>query len=200
MNKYTHISQYKDEELLKTFLEDESLDALTVIFQRYTGFILSVSMKYLKNKSASEDVVMNVFETFIKKSKTTDIKVLKAWLYTVAKNECLMQLRKNKKLGEVPMQALQTIPAESMESEEEFHLNGNKEQVVEALESLKPEQKKCVELFYFENKSYKEIEQITGYSQNNVKSYIQNGKRNLKIALGSSVVVMLLVVKLIENF
>ena len=52
-----------------------------------------------------------------------------------------------------------------------------------SLEELNPEQKQCLILFYLEKKSYQEISENTGFSLMQVKSYIQNGKRNLKILL-----------------
>ena len=54
------------------------------------------------------------------------------------------------------------------------------------MELLNPEQKQTVELFYLQEKSYKEIVDQTGFSMNDVKSYIQNGKRNLKIMLSKT--------------
>ena len=53
----------------------------------------------------------------------------------------------------------------------------------EAMKELNPEQKQCVTLFYLQKKSYQEINEITGFSMLQVKSYIQNGKRNLKILI-----------------
>jgi RNA polymerase sigma factor (sigma-70 family) len=53
----------------------------------------------------------------------------------------------------------------------------------EALKSLAEKQRICVELFYLQEKSYNEVAEITGFTMNEVKSFIQNGKRNLKIYL-----------------
>ena len=76
-----------------------------------------------------------------------------------------------------------------MDSGEDMHLNNAEEkeqtilQLETALKTLNKEQKWCVELFYYKNKSYNEIIDITGYTANEVKSHIQNGKRNLKLKL-----------------
>jgi RNA polymerase sigma-70 factor (ECF subfamily) len=51
------------------------------------------------------------------------------------------------------------------------------------IETLGDEQKQCVKLFYLQEKCYKEITESTGFDMNKVKSYIQNGKRNLKICM-----------------
>jgi RNA polymerase sigma-70 factor (ECF subfamily) len=63
----------------------------------------------------------------------------------------------------------------------EEHLNNNK--LKKCLEELSNEQKRCIELFYYKEKCYKEISDITNYDIKKVKSYMQNGKRNLKNCL-----------------
>jgi RNA polymerase sigma-70 factor (ECF subfamily) len=80
-----------------------------------------------------------------------------------------------------------------METESGLHLNKAEEKekqfvaLENAIEELSAEQKKCVDLFYLKEKSYVEIAEITGFTLNEVKSYIQNGKRNLKIKLENSI-------------
>ena len=51
------------------------------------------------------------------------------------------------------------------------------------IEELQDEQKQCVELFYIRKKPYQTIVESTGFEMKKVKSYIQNGKRNLKICM-----------------
>ena len=76
-----------------------------------------------------------------------------------------------------------------VQSEENGHLNGafqKEEQLVQMedfIRKLPVEQKKTVELFYLEQKCYKEIAEITGTEWNKVRSLIQNGRRNLKICM-----------------
>jgi RNA polymerase sigma-70 factor (ECF subfamily) len=53
----------------------------------------------------------------------------------------------------------------------------------QSLEELGKEQKLCVILFYLEKRSYQEIALTTGYTLMQVKSYIQNGKRNLRLSI-----------------
>jgi len=198
MKRIINIPHCSDEELLQFFVNDNNTEALAEIFTRYTSFLFSVCFKYLKSTSSSEDIVMTVFEKFMKKAKKAKIEALKPWLYAVAKNECLMLLRKTKKIEDLPLNLVEETSAENVEFDEELHLSKNEEKVREAVDSLKTEQKMCIKLFFFENKSYKEIEEITGYTQNNIKSYIQNGKRNLKNTLGSVAVVLLVLINIIH--
>ena len=50
----------------------------------------------------------------------------------------------------------------------------------EGIGELKDEQRECIELFYLKECSYAEVASMTGFSLKEVKSHIQNGKRNLK--------------------
>lgn len=177
-----------DNELLDLYKSSGDKKYYGELFRRYTGFLLSVSMKYLKNESDSKDIVMHVFEKLIEDIKKHEIQNLKKWLYTVAKNECLMKLRSDKSKFE--RHKKYEKDAESfMEKSNPVHLNNedNDESVHETLhqgiQGLNKEQKLCIELFYLKEKSYKEVAELTGFEMKKVKSYIQNGKRNLKIFL-----------------
>jgi RNA polymerase sigma factor (sigma-70 family) len=145
--------------------------------------VYGVCLKYLEDSETAKDAVMQVFEGLVEKLKKHEVDNFKSWLYTVAKNHCLMQLRskKNKKTIE--------INADFMQSGEEWHLNGTlqKEEQFKTLEhclqTLSEEQKKVVELFYLQEKCYNDITMATGLEWNKVRSLIQNGRRNLKICM-----------------
>ncbi|RYG05744.1 MAG: sigma-70 family RNA polymerase sigma factor [Chitinophagaceae bacterium] len=149
--------------------------------------LFGVCLKYFKDPERSKDAVMQIFEELITKLNRHEIENFKGWLYTLTKNHCLMQLRspKNLKTSE--------FNADSMQSGEELHLAGvmNREaefqRMEKCLETLSPEQEKTVRLFYLEEKCYKDIAEITGIEWNKVRSYIQNGRRNLKICMERSV-------------
>lgn len=179
-DRYSHIS---DQELLDSFYEDHNNEWLGILLQRYTMLLLGVSMKYLKNEEAAKDAVQQVFLKVIGELHKYKVSYFKSWLYMVAKNHCLMKLRdKGKAPLEINTHVLAT-PAEPELSqthvEKEFLLT----QMAGALQKLNFEQQQCVTLFYLEKKSYQEVADATGYSLLQVKSHIQNGKRNLKIML-----------------
>ena len=145
-------------------------------------------MKYLKDQEASKDAVMDIFEKLADDLKTHKVTNFKSWLYTVSKNHCLMQLRKEKQQLK-HHQMLADDTRKSVESFEVLHLNEEdpKEAEVQLLEKaiaqLGKEQRKCIELFYLKNLCYGDVAKATRYSLKEVKSYIQNGKRNLKLIL-----------------
>lgn len=170
-----------DQELLEHFYHDGNSEWLGILLQRYTLMLLGVGMKYLKDEDAAKDVVQQVFLKSLNEIPKYRITYFKSWLYTLAKNQCLMQLRAKPNIR--VDENLHKLP------QEEHHLQEQTEQIVklekmqQAIEELNQEQRSCITLFYLEKKSYQETSEITGYSIHQVKSFIQNGKRNLKIKI-----------------
>jgi RNA polymerase sigma factor (sigma-70 family) len=176
-----------DEELISRFKETGNNFFMGELYKRYTHLVFGLCMKYLKDEDASKDMVMDIFEKILLRIHKEEISFFKSWLYIVAKNECLMKLRK----ADYTVQ-IENVSGALMENGEGVHLNEeeNKEAVLRALEKgvqmLNDNQKKCIELFYLQQRSYQEVADHTGFSLNEVKSHIQNGKRNLKNYLSNN--------------
>lgn len=170
-----------DNELLEQFYAQRDNKWLGVLLQRYTMLLLGVCMKYLKNEEASKDAVQQIFLKVIAELQKYKVDYFKSWLYMVARNHCLMQLRdKTGKMTREIKDSFQPVAEESsMDAlREKDRVLGLVEQ---SMNELSAEQKTCVTLFYLQKKSYNDIIEVTGYSMMQVKSYIQNAKRNLKI-------------------
>jgi RNA polymerase sigma factor (sigma-70 family) len=176
-------SELPDRELVSLFRTSGNMDVLAVLFQRYMDLLYGVCLKYLKQPESAKDAVMQIFEELVAKLPKHEVDNFKSWLYTLAKNYCLMQLRTPKNLKTTEFNA------DSMQFGEEMHLNGvqvkeeNLQKLERCLQTLSTEQKVAVELFYLQNKCYKEIAEATGIEWNKVRSFIQNGRRNLKICM-----------------
>lgn len=181
-DKYKHI---EDNDLLRRFYEDKNNEWLGVLLQRYTMLLLGVCMKYLKNEEEARDAVQQIFLKAITELQKYKVDYFKSWLYMVAKNHCLMKLRNKNIKVEISERVMATPDeAETKASHQQKEITlTNMEQ---ALQRLNTEQQLCVKLFYLEKKTYQEISQQTGYNMLQVKSHIQNGKRNLKIMLERS--------------
>lgn len=178
-SRYDHIS---DNELLEHFYADKNPEWIGIILQRYTLLLLGVCMKYLKNETEARDCVQQIFLKVLTELPKYRVEFFKSWLYMVAKNHCLMRLRDKggkytKELTENGAVHTETDKQQLLETETTYEL------LEEALKELNDEQKACVTLFYLQKQSYQKITEQTGYSPLQVKSYIQNGKRNLKIIL-----------------
>lgn len=185
-----HIEKLSDNELISLYQQKGDKQVIGILYKRYTGFVFAVCMKYLRSKDDSSDAVMQIFEKLFSDLKVHTVTNFKSWLYTVAKNHCLHTIRKQKSEKEKGADFVKNSD-EVMENNSSLYHDG--EEILElkltnleqALCNIPPEQRTCIELFYLKQKSYKEIVEITGYSENQVKSYIQNGKRNLKISLSN---------------
>lgn len=154
-----------------------------ILLQRYTLLLLGVCMKYLKNEEEAKDCVQQVFLKAITELQKYKVDYFKSWLYMVAKNNCLMRLRsRGKETVELTEQLLST-PYEPGEAAKQVEKEAVLSSMENALHELNQEQQQCIRLFYLEKKSYQDIAGQTGYSLLKVKSYIQNGKRNLKMIM-----------------
>ena len=179
-------NQLTDDELVKQIRLSNDRNAIAELFERYAHLLYGVCLKYLKDNEQSRDAVMEVFEILMEKIPDTEINNFKGWIYTVTKNHCLMKLRKMSSSRIHHEEILQNLKEEIMESDVELNLinednvNSEAEHLNRAMNYLNKEQERCIRMMYLDNKSYKEIAEDTGYSLKQVKSYIQNGKRNLK--------------------
>jgi RNA polymerase sigma-70 factor (ECF subfamily) len=156
-----------------------------LLYERYGHLVLGLSIKYLKNKDEAQDAVIQIFSNLLNDLKKHKIQYFKSWLYVYSKNFCLMELRKRQSMLKKELELKENVHL-VMDFSNPDHLNEKEVQIAimeQAIEQLNSEQKTCIELFYLKNKSYVDIEEITGFTNNEVKSYIQNGKRNLKLKM-----------------
>jgi RNA polymerase sigma factor (sigma-70 family) len=172
-----------DQELLQQYYRNRNSDLLGILLQRYTLLLFGVAMKYLKDEEEAKDVVQQVFLKALTELPKYKVEYFKSWLYMIAKNHCLMKLR-DKGLSRVEMDD-RMLSVRDEDEGKAWHIEKEKKLEVmgDAVEELADEQKTCITLFYLKKMSYLDIVSSTGYNMSQVKSYIQNGKRNLKIIL-----------------
>jgi RNA polymerase sigma-70 factor (ECF subfamily) len=180
----------EDADLIRQYKQTLDTAFAGELYDRYIHLVYGVCMKYLKNEEDSKDAVMQIFEKLLIELKSHEVANFKSWLHVMAKNHCLMWLRSARVRHQKSIITFEV--KEDVENEEFLHpLGGDDTQTLEdnllslekGIQELPIEQKRCIELFYLQQKCYKEITEITGYELKKVKSYIQNGKRNLKIYL-----------------
>ena len=177
-----------DEWLIAKFKSSGDLEFLGKLYEKYMHLVYGVCLKYLKDRDAGQDAVMQIFEKLIVELPKREIENFKPWLHVIAKNHCLMQLRSEKSKTK---QQEKIYKSDSVFMENSYELHHNNEQVIEqdlealkkCIEQLKTEQKECVKLFYLQEKCFQEIVEETNFELKKVKSHIQNGKRNLKICM-----------------
>lgn len=175
--------EYNDEELLLQFKETGKAEYFQQLYERYIPLIYGLCLKYLQKPEESQDAVIDIYENLSQKIQDYEIKIFKNWLYSVVKNHCFHILRESKR------EIIVNFDSQLMESDETSTLfDENKDEDKEnalnqCLEKLPEPQRLSIEKFFYENKSYAEIVDETGFHLKSVKSYIQNGKRNLKICI-----------------
>lgn len=188
-NKSNDLTQYSDEELVQCFTDTRASGYFSELYRRYAHLSFGVCLKILKDETESREVVSDVFKILFSRLPSASVKSFKNYLYTISRNECIRKLRQRKteaqKLSE--WQRLENDAADFVENEGIYTLLDKEpslaEEVQKAIGNLGREQQVCIQLFFFEEKSYRDISLKTGFTEKQVKSYLQNGKRNLGIAL-----------------
>jgi RNA polymerase sigma-70 factor (ECF subfamily) len=184
------LNDLPDHELILKYRTNADPEIIAVLFQRYTHLVYGVCLKYLQDKDDAKDAVMEIFEGLMEDILRHEIQNFKSWLHSVTRNHCLMTLRKAKPVR----MEMETMEEKSdgifMEIPGELHQEVEwEEYTLKELESvmvtLKEPQRRCIELVYLMDKSYMEVCEMTGYTLHEVKSHVQNGKRNLKMRLES---------------
>lgn len=172
-----------DLSLVAAYQKSGDLEVLGELYNKYMHLVFGVCFNYFKDEEQSKDAVMQIFEELVTKLRIHQVQNFKSWLHVLTRNHCLMALRKSSKNPTV------ALDDNFMENDELVHLdidNTKETQLTimeKCMETLSEEQRKSVDLFYLQEKCYKEVAEITGYDMLKVKSYIQNGKRNLKICI-----------------
>jgi len=173
---------------IREFRKTGDMEILGKIYYKYIHLVYGVCLKYLKNREAAQDAVMQIFEKLTIEAIRQEIGHFKNWLYVVSKNYCLMELRRQN-VEDERFKNWAEEEKQIMESGFEIHPIDEANRISVALQDcinkLILQQKDCIQLFYFKKKTYREIASILKSDEKNVKSSIQNGKRNLKICLES---------------
>ena len=180
------LAKLPDNELIDRFRYSHDNQYVGELYTRYAHLVLGLCIKYFKDVDVAKDATMSIFELLLHELKRHHIDHFKSWLYTVSKNYCLQELRKKKSRNKKE-DLFKDFLQDTMESELDMHPKEQKELLLLKMESLIPtlkyNQRLCLKMFYLEGKSYADISHELNFSLKEVKSHIQNGKRNLKIKM-----------------
>ena len=169
--------------MLLEYRRSGNLEVLGRLYQPYMSLIYGLCLKYLKDETSSKDAVMQIFEELITKLRIFEVSNFKSWLYTLARNHCLMMLRSSSKHEFVTIDDYSLGSLDGPHQEDSNLKENQLESMESCMQKLPEEQRISIDLFYLQQKCYREICDVTGFDMNKVKSYIQNGKRNLKICM-----------------
>lgn len=184
-----HEKTYTDEELVHLYQEGGDVEHLGMLYERYIELVYGVCLKYFKNQVKAEDAVMSIFEELVRKLRKHEVRNFKPWLHTLARNHCLMQLRKKEPIRIAfedmapSMLALLVQSADGAHPQSGVSENGQPGPLTDCLAKLPPKQLECIRQFYFGDASYKDIAEELSLPLGMVRSHIQNGRRNLRLCL-----------------
>jgi len=183
-SKHNH-SDEPDEILLRRIRDSQDNQAAAALFQRYVPHVLGVCQYYLNHQQDALDAVMDVFAMAVEEIPKTEIRNFKSWLFIISKNHCLQHLKKNGRYRHLFVEINENIEGEAVQNDVDLSLyRGEGEDEINLLtgllKKLDSRQETCLTMFYFEDKSYQEIAAITDFDAGLVRSYIQNGRRNLR--------------------
>jgi RNA polymerase sigma-70 factor (ECF subfamily) len=179
-----------DEELLKHYKQSGNKELFADLFKKHVTVVYGTCLFYLQDKDEAQDATMQLFEKLMLDINNREIDNFKGWLSFVVRNHCISLIRKNKSQTK-NIKSYYEFEYNAPDYEQEEKINSVSDDVLlenmkECLPKLKENQRICVELFYLKNKSYQDIANETNFSLNEIKSYIQNGKRNLKLLIEDS--------------
>lgn len=184
------ISHHTDIELLDKYRQDGNSAWLGELYNRYSHLVFGLCLKYLKDEETAKDAVLAIFEKLITDLRSREVATFQHWLYAVSKNHCLMMLRNNGREAKRKVVYHHEVSAHVLEENDILRHTQMREtgllKLEAAISRLNEEQKECITLFYLKEKSYKEIVETTGYNIGEVKSHLQNGRRNLRLILDNS--------------
>ncbi|MCB0637390.1 MAG: RNA polymerase sigma factor, partial [Lewinella sp.] len=182
------LSGLSDEELLAAARGRRRERFCDEIFRRYHVEVYGLCLYLLREASLSQDLTLQIFAKAFTELSGAEVSQLRPWLLALTRNTCLNHLKQAKKR----QQARQDWQARTGEQNmlyaenralETFSLlqePGDDDRLHALLATLPAEQRRCLELFYWEGLSYREIAARTGFAEKQVKSYLQNGKRQLR--------------------
>lgn len=171
-----------DESIIRAYKQTRKKRLLGPLFKKYNEKLFGLAYYYLSERESAMDSVMETYEVVLKSIDNKEITYYKGWILSICKNICLKKIRDGKQFSE-----LKEVSDTFMENDaDEVYNDETIEKVLELIPQLKENQKVCVEAFYLQSKSYEEISALYGMSFKEVKSHIQNGKRNLKILFEKS--------------
>lgn len=176
--------QWTDEALLARYQSSGEARYLGVLYERYMPMVYGVCLKILRDPGKSEDAVMSIYEELVRKAREHQVESFRGWLYVLARNHCLMEWRKNHRRPTDYHAPEDMVRYDAVEAAFEVELPDAEDKSLEkCLEQLPANQRTSVQMFYLEEKSYKEIAGLLAEEVGKIRSYIQNGRRNLKICL-----------------
>lgn len=175
-----------DATLVRSLLQQD-VNAFEQLYDRHSRIVYSLVLRILQHAATAEEVVQDVFLQLWRNAAAYDADrgQFVPWLLTLARNRALDHLRlKSERQRRREDQTDELPPAGSApQYEHELDERRRVERVRALMGSLQPQQKRAIELAYFEGLSHSEIAERLKEPLGTVKSWIRNGLLRLKEGL-----------------
>lgn len=147
------------------------------IYNHFADYMFVVCARYVGERETAEELMNNGFIKVFKhrhKFKQKENGSLKSWVKTIMINECLMHLRKKKRLKYVDIECVENEPMIEPELVFEY------EDLIKVFEKLPTGYKTVFNLYVLDNFSHREIAEKLGIKENTSRSQLTMAKKQLK--------------------
>lgn len=169
-----------DEEVyLRYVKEDNDTDLETLLIRHRDGLMLFL-LGFVRNTEDAEDLMMDTFAKLALDKPDFEPErtgSFKSWLYTIARRNALMHIRK-RKYETVPLE--EDIPSDTDLPDVALLREESKRKLYQAMSALKPEYRRVLYLRYLENLPHEEIAVIMKLNIRQVYHLVERGKASLK--------------------
>ena len=164
------------------------------MFDKYYKSLVRFAHSYLFDYQEAEDVVQNLFVHLWENAETLNVRQsLLNYLMTSVKNRCLNKIQHLKVKDKYDLLFVNALHAFDDNIDDSL-VNWKEDQLRGAIMQLPDRLKRIIELRYHQNKKINEISYALGISENTVKTQLQRGKAKLRLALNSTLILVLLVI------
>jgi len=170
-----------NDQLIASQVASGQKDLFRLIVRRHEKAVYGMGMSFFRNKEDASDFTQEVFlKTYRSLPRFEGRSRFSTWLYKIAYNTAINEVTRRKEYRSLAEEDMEKLANCGDTPERAALRNASKEAVQEAVKQLPERFRICVDLFFFYGRSYQEIEAITGFPVNTIKSHVFRAKKMLR--------------------
>ena len=156
-------------------------DLFRLLIRRYERAVYGMGLSFLRNAEDASDFTQEVFlKVYRSLSRFEGRSRFSTWLYKIAYNAAVNGVNRRKEYQSLAEEGMAQLESNAETPEQILLRQTARQAVIEALEDLPERYRICVDMFFFYDRSYQEIEAITGFPVNTIKSHVFRAKKLLR--------------------